>query len=126
MNNKLKKIGKNYSSNQDEDHLEEQENNETQKFIAAKKVTEEASVDVRTVDEVVEADVIPDKHYEESSINLEKSSQDFGTMDEAAEYAAVTDKHNKEAIGSLQENTKQAYNDNVEMEIPVESEVIYE
>ena len=47
-------------------------------------------------------------------------------MDEELEAATVNNKLNEYAIGDLQDNTKQTYNDNVEMEKSVEAEVIYE
>ena len=59
-------------------------------------------------------------------MNIEKYSAGVVTMDEELEAATVNNKLNEYAIGDLQDNTKQTYNDNVEMEKSVEAEVIYE
>ena len=50
------------------------------------------------VGEEVEANVVPDKKIEESSINLEKYSAYFVTTDEKIEAAAIFDQHNEEAV----------------------------
>ena len=47
MNNERKKLCKIGSSNKDEDILEEQDKNKTQEPVATKRVTAEASLDVR-------------------------------------------------------------------------------
>ena len=113
MNTERKKRHKIASLNQDEDHLEEHENNETQEPPAIEKVTEEASVDVRTMVKEDRAPVVPEKHNKESMMNLEKYLEDFGTIDEELEAAAVTDQQNEEAIGDLQDITKSTNNENV-------------
>ena len=51
MNNEINKRGKKYSSNQDYDHLEQQEKNKTQELVATEKATVEDSVDVITAGE---------------------------------------------------------------------------
>ena len=89
-------------------------------------MTEEDYLDVITVGESVEASVVPDKQNEELRMNIEKASAYVETMDEEVEASAVTDQQNEESIGDLQYNTKQKYNNNVEMEKPIEAEVIYE
>ena len=55
---------------------------------------EEAFLDVITVGEVVESDVVLKKQNEESSMNILKDSKDVGTMNEEVEAAAVPDKNN--------------------------------
>ena len=53
MDNERNKRGKIYSSNQDEDHLEEQNNNKIKEPVATEKVTAEHSVYARTMGEKV-------------------------------------------------------------------------
>ena len=45
-------------------------------------------------------------------MNLEKHSADAGIIDEAVEASAITDQQNEEYIGSIQDKTKQTYNNN--------------
>ena len=67
VSTKIKKKGKEASSNQDKYYLKEQQ---IKKPIDTVKVAEESSADVRTVGEVVKSAVVPDKQNYKSSQNI--------------------------------------------------------